>query len=106
MPEQPIYEGLVRGYLDGKESYTFLFRTIPPEWEETLMFIVPDTYYDELLGDSVFGTVMDYIVYEGQVIVSRGGALEDDAALRQLVLDKELSERLTGQQILQEQISL
>jgi len=106
LPEQPIYGGIIQGYLDGEESYTFWFRTIPPKLEETLMFIVPDTYYDELLGDSVFGTVMDYIIYEDQVIVSRGSIEQGADVLTQLVLGIDLEEKITDRKILQEQISV
>jgi len=106
LPEQPVYEGLIRTYLDGRESYTILIRTIPPKLEDSLMFIVPDTYYDELLGDGVFGTCMDFIIYDGQIIVSRGSEVLKKDLLRQWVLEEDLENELVVGQVLQEQISV
>jgi len=105
LPEQPVYGGLVRTYLSGRESYTILMQTIPPKLEDTLMFFVPDTYYDQLLGDGVFGACADFIIYDGQIIVSRGSEMPKGDVLSQLVWE-ELKSKLTAGRVLQEQISI
>lgn len=85
LPEQLIFGRWINIYLSGREKYTVIFRTIPPFFDDTLMFIVPDTYYDELLGDGLAGRRMDFLYYEGQLIVSRGSEFLSEEELVQLL---------------------
>lgn len=92
LPEQLIFGRWINIYLSGREKYTVIFRTIPPSFDDTLMFIVPDTYYDELLGDGLAGRRMDFLYYEGQLIVSRGSEFLSEEELVQLLSDVDMEE--------------
>lgn len=85
LPEQLVFGRWINIYLSGRERYTVIFRTIPPSFDDTLMFIVPDTYYDDLLGDGLAGRRKDFLYYDGQLIVSRGSELLSEEELVQLL---------------------
>lgn len=73
LPEQESSGVWINCYLANKKKVIF-FRVIPPSCEETLVFMVPDAYYTELLGSEEKERCLDFLYYDGQLIVSRGSA--------------------------------
>lgn len=72
LPEQ-AGDGVWINYYLANKNKVFLFRAIPPLCEDTLVFVVPDSYYDRLLGSETEERRMDFLYYDGQLIVARGG---------------------------------
>lgn len=71
LPEQAVEGVWMNYYLADREKVLF-FRTIPPQCEETLVFIVPDSYYDKLLFSEEEERRKDFLYYDGQMVVERG----------------------------------
>lgn len=71
LPEQLGDGQWINLYLANRNKVIFL-RAIPPQCEETLIFMVPDTYYDKLLASDVKEQRMDFLCYDGQMVVVRG----------------------------------
>ena len=72
LPEQETGGSWMRFYADGCGKYTIFLQTTLPYMEDTLIFLVPDTYYDVLLSDEGLGSSASFLYYEGRVIVGRG----------------------------------
>ncbi|MCD7862539.1 MAG: helix-turn-helix domain-containing protein [Lachnospiraceae bacterium] len=79
-PEQEVIGGWIQTYLDNAQVTVFI-QTIAPSYDETLVFLVPGTYYDTLLEDEADNLRTDYIIYDGQVIVQRGSVTVADEDL-------------------------
>lgn len=88
LPEQTVNGNWIKNYIEGKGKCTILLATVSYEMEETLLFFVPDTYYDELLEDNVFGRCTDFLYYDDRLIVSRGGDGLSEQDLDEVVLKK------------------
>ncbi len=73
LPEQKVDGEWIVSYFPNKKTTVF-FRTIPPECKETLIFMMPNTYYDKLLVSAEDTTRNDFLYYEGELLLSRGGA--------------------------------
>ena len=74
LPEQNVDGGWINRYMADREKVIYLLG-ISPKLEETLIFIVPDSYYSSLLaqsGGADEGMRTDFLYYEGSLIVSRG----------------------------------
>jgi len=81
LPEQFV-SGLwsTKYILDSK--VTIYIQAIAPQFQETMLFFVPDFYYDKLLESEEGSERSDYLIYGGQVIVSRGMlSLEENQVL-------------------------
>ncbi len=87
-PEQSVSGRWIRRYVPGVRVVLYM-QAIAPEFEETMLFFVPDSYYDELMEGEAAERRTDYIVYGGQVIVSRGeqAAPETEEAVVSLLAD-------------------
>lgn len=72
LPEQDSGGVWINYYLANRKKVVFL-KAIPPSCEETLMFMVPDSYYDGLLFSEPQERRMDFLYHDGQMIVCRGG---------------------------------
>lgn len=110
LPEQSRGGKLLNTYISCSKLTVFL-RAIPPDYKDTLIFMVPDSYYDKLLAAESADCRMNFLYYDGQIIVSRGtaeisaeelrnlllrniGDLEDDATYVQLPIELEENEYL------------
>ncbi len=80
LPEQAVDGIWINYYLANKDK-VFFFRAIPPLCEETLIFMVPDTYYDKLLVSEEKDKRMDFLCYDGKVVVARGNEMISEEEL-------------------------
>lgn len=75
IPEQNINGGWISGYMADQKKIIYLLDVFP-DLDETLIFIVPASYYDHLLARSVTDQTeeprTDFLYYDGIFITSRG----------------------------------
>lgn len=74
LPEQNVDGIWLNGYMAEQRKILYLL-DISPEWEETLIFIVPASYYDGLLTHSDENEEelrTDFLMYDNSLIVARG----------------------------------
>ena len=69
-PEQSVSGFWVQKYI-GNSRIVLYMQAIPPKFQETLVFFVPDTYYDSLMINEAEDLRSDFILYDNEVIVSR-----------------------------------
>ena len=81
-PEQSVSGFWVQKYI-GNSRIVLYMQAIPPKFQETLVFFVPDTYYDSLMINEDLRS--DFILYDNEVIVSRESRETDHAALLELI---------------------
>jgi len=85
LPEQEVSGYLVQKYADIENNGVLLFLPIPPKRNCTCLFIVGNSYYDRLLAYDEADTRQNLIIYDGQVIVSRGALpLDEEMLLSQI----------------------
>lgn len=89
-PEQKLIGSWIRPYMDGSRT-VIIMQAIPTGYHETLIFMVPDTYYDSLMKNEVEDMRSDFIIYDDKIIVSRGTLDIDGSAVLQM------TERTDGQ---------
>lgn len=71
LPEQAV-DGVWINYYLANRNKVFFFKAIPPWYDETLVFMVPGSYYDRLLDSAEEEQCMDFLYYDGQLVVTRG----------------------------------
>ena len=100
-PEQSVTGLWVQSYI-GVSRVVLYMQAIPPGFQETLLFFVPDSYYDSLLRNDAEDMRSDFILYKDQVIVSRESRETDPAALLELVKETQAQRqvRLDGEKYL------
>lgn len=82
LPEQNFSGRWIQRYLSDDKVVLFI-KAIAPQFEETMVFFVTDAYYDSLMQNKDEDFRQDYLLYDGQVIVSRGGNnLQEDEVVR------------------------
>lgn len=84
-PEQLHGGNLLNTYISCEEVTIFL-QAIPPGYKDTLIFMVPDSYYDRILASDSADCRTNFLFYDGQIIVSRGTAEISAEELRNLLL--------------------
>lgn len=87
-PEQSVSGFWVQKYI-GNSRIVLYMQAIPPKFQETLLFFVPDTYYDSLMYNEEEDLRSDFILYDNEVIVSRESRETDYGALMELVKESE-----------------
>ena len=104
LPEQNIDGIWLNGYMADRRKVIYLM-DISPEREETLIFIVPSSYYDALLTSDENELRTDFLMYKDSLITARGNIAETlpQNELRTLLAEYVNSSekiRLNGQQYL------
>ena len=88
-PEQSVSGFWIQMYMGGEDMVLYM-QAIPPAFQETLLFVVPGSYYDSLMEKDEEDLMEkdeedlreDFIIYKDEVIVSRGSLeLPSDAIL-------------------------
>ena len=80
-PEQSVSGFWIQMYMGGEDMVLYM-QAIPPAFQETLLFVVPGSYYDSLMEKDEEDLREDFIIYKDEVIVSRGSLeLPSDAIL-------------------------
>ena len=98
LPEQQIGGEWLKAYLT-EERYVFLFYAVPPYLEDTLIFCIPESYYDELLAEGKGDGRLNFLYYDGQIIVTGGRVQVIQEELVEL-LEKEIKiEKQTDEQL-------
>ena len=95
LPEQNVDGAWINGYMADRKKIIYLL-DVSPSLEETLIFIVPGSYYNSLLLQSESGSGeprTDFLYYNGSLIVSRG---EDADTLPEPKLSALLESRSDG----------
>lgn len=87
LPEQNVSGGWIMSYFSNTKQ-TIMFRAIPPYLEDTLIFMIPSSYYDELLSSSADEKRKDFLFYDGNVIVGRGTSDMEHVGLEMLMKQK------------------
>ncbi len=105
LTEQEISGYWIKNYMSAERNAVLLVRTVEPEREETLIFIVPASYYDKLLVKAGQDRRCDLLFYDGQIIVRRGDMEEYKEAL-QAVLSGEDMDNASDEGYIQKEISL
>ena len=72
LPEQSVSGFWIQKYI-GNSRIVLYMQAIPPAFQETLLFFVPGSYYDSLMKNDAEDLREDFIIYQDEVIVSRGG---------------------------------
>lgn len=72
LPEQSVSGFWIQKYMGGEDMVLYM-QAIPPAFQETLLFFVPGSYYDSLMKNDAEDLREDFIIYQDEVIVSRGG---------------------------------
>lgn len=79
LPEQKMTGRIIQSYLEVGATGSFYIFSVPGLWDETLMFLLPGSYYTSLLsmdGDARY----DFLYHDGQLIAARSGnGLSQDA---------------------------
>ena len=99
LPEQEVTGMWINGYLSDLNKIIYLM-DISPSREETLIFIVPASYYDNLLtrsgSDQAEESRTDFLYYDGAFITCRG---DEADTLPQEELSALLAERSDGSEV-------
>lgn len=103
LPEQGMYGEWITNYVKD-DDYIILFRALPTTLQDTLIFMVPGSYYDELLAEETSDQRLDFLCYNGQIIVSRGGEQIAEQELLSLFEKVSVDEKEISTDILQERI--
>lgn len=90
LPEQKISGKWIKSYLSDTR-YVLLFKNILADLKDTLIFMVPGYYYDNLLADEKAERREDFLGFDGQIIVSRGNLNFPNEDLMDLVCEAEES---------------
>lgn len=98
--------GNMSGLYLSEAYYTFYFRSIPPEFEETLAFMVPQSYYDQLLKGEPEEKSKQFLVYRDKLILSRGGEALDREELQQFFLEEGITADASAGTIIQKEVSI
>ena len=90
---QVLKEQDIDGYLSKSSKNTTFdtaavvyFRRVAPKNTSTLVFIVGETYYDELLNCEADERKQNFILYDKQVIVTRGDLISDSESLTEKLI--------------------
>ena len=105
LKEQSVKGEWIGNYLSD-DNYILIFRAIPPSYKDTVIFMVPGNYYDELLADQKADKRMDFLGYNGQILVSRGNAQISQNELVEFWQNENLEARLLDVDVLQEKVKL
>lgn len=72
LPEQQMTGRVIKNYLDVGAAGSFYIFSVPGFWDETLMFLLPGSYYTSLLSTDKDARY-DFLYYDGQLIAARSG---------------------------------
>jgi len=106
LPEQKVSGRFMEAYLVGEERASFYLQTIPDYKDETLIFMVPGSYYDELLSMDNMEMRRDFLYYDGQIIVSRGSEAVSKEELCSVIKNCELDNCLPNKELVQKKIEV
>lgn len=91
MPEQRSNSWWMYNYIQDYNQI-FFFHSIPPGNDQTLVFVVPGTYYDELLGNMTEEQYSCFLYYDGQIILKRGNIEVSTEDLEELCFQESVLE--------------
>jgi len=106
LPEQKVSGRFMSHYLLENERASFFMHTIPGYWDETLIFMVPESYYDDLLTKNISEMRNDFLFYGGQIIVSRGSELIAEKELQSVFINNEIEKQLQIQGSVQKKVKI
>ncbi len=105
LPEQTVSGEWILKYIFGSET-VIIMRAIPPECKETLMFMVPYTYYNKLLAGDNEEQRADFLYMNGQVIVNRGIGEITVEKLSDFAEDQQLEEMAADGKLVQKAVNI
>ena len=104
LSEQKRKGNFLNSYSDSS-TITIFLRTIPPTYSETLIFMVPESYYDKLLYSENEDRRVTFLFYQGEFIVLRG---EEENALNGLsgIWDQVHNDVIENTEITQKEVEI
>lgn len=106
LPEQTFTGRFLENYFGSERRATFFIRTIPSHMDETLLFIVPGTYYDKLLVSESAEKRDNFLFFNEQLIVCRGTEENTEESLKLMLVEKSMEERLKKGTLIQEKVQI
>ena len=106
LPEQTFTGRFLENYFGSERRVTFFIRTIPSYLDETLLFLVPGTYYDKLLIRDGAEKRDNFLLFNGQMIVSRGTEEITEDSLKLVLVENSIEERLRKEVIVQDKLQV
>ena len=105
LPEQGMQGAWIGNYVTDSRQVV-IFCAIPPYLQDTLVFLIPGRYYDNLLANDAENDRIDFLWHGGELIVSRGSAAVSDEELFSLMQNNQFTENLVGDDCVQKKISI
>jgi len=87
-------------------NLTFFFRTIPPSNKETVVFVIPGSYYDRLLYSQMTEQSCTFLYYNDQVIVLRGDLKISKEELNIFFYEEDAIKNITGDLFFQKEVKV
>lgn len=106
LQEQTFTGRYLQNYFGSEDRVTFFIRTIPSYSDETLLFLVPGAYYDRLLVSESAEKRDNFLLFNGQMIVSRGTEEIPEESLQVVFTEKSIEERLQKEALVQEKVQV
>lgn len=106
IPEQGIGGSWIKGYLGINQRFTIFMKNIAPEFNETVMFFVPSTYYDHLLEMNHEEICTKFLYYNDEVIVLRGNDGIRQEQIQELIKEEHIEEQFKHQLDIQKKVTL
>lgn len=105
IPEQIVGGAWLNNYLSDK-NYVIYFRTISSGLEDTLIFMVPGSYYDKLLTDETADRRIDFLKYDEQIIVTRGSIIIPEEDIKSLLQGEAATASIKQGEVLQQEVKV
>jgi len=97
LPEQTVSGLWFPYYLDKSSEAVIYTNSVLPDGEETLLFFVPNKYYDTLFSSENQKEYRSFLYYNGEIIVSRGDQMISDAEILEILKESVAKATLTKQ---------
>lgn len=90
LPEQRIKGYLAERYGEVMKQGVIFIKPVEPRNTSSMVFLVPASYYDDLLKEEAENLRQNYIIFNNQIIMSRGSLnLDNETLLKELIDRKE-----------------
>lgn len=103
LPEQKVGGELLRGYLRGN-SHIIFARSIKADYQDSLVFFVPGSYYDSLMAESE--NRISFLSHDDSIFVVRGQTDISENELTSFHAKEALDEGLSIDQTVQKEVKI
>lgn len=106
LPEQEVSGRFIKEYMGGDNKAVMYLRLVPMNFDETLIFMVLESYYDQLLLNDISDERADFLYYDGCIIVSRNSNGITEEQVREIIFTEKIEEVLKKGDNIQKQIEI